>query len=129
MLLSPDTFEVIKEIPHKKEYAIWKKRLTCGEYDDLVKVLMDRISGDKILTSSWIPGSDWNGTPYQIIYEKACQGNKEHSAWFFGLILWDVMMRHPDIWSFAKSVHVKGTTYFKVDISEERRRELFFKYA
>jgi hypothetical protein len=129
MLLSPDTFEIIKEIPHKKEYEIWRSRLTAGEYDDLIKVLSDHISGDRILTSSWIPGRDWTGTPYQIIYEKACQCNQEHAAWFFGLILWDTIMRHSDIWSFAKSANVKGTTYFKVDISEERRRELFFKYA
>jgi hypothetical protein len=131
MLLSPDTFEIIKEVPHKKEFDIWKKRLSIEEYDNLLKVLNDRISGDRILTSSWIPGSDWTNTPYQIIYEKACKFDEQHAAWFFGLILWDVMMRHPDTWSFVKcsQPNIKGTTYFHVDIDETKRRELFFKYT
>jgi hypothetical protein len=105
--------------------------LTSGEYDDLLKLLSDRISGDQILTSSFIPGSDWTNTPYQIIYEKACECNEQHAAWFFGLILWDVMIRHSDTWSFVKSTqpNIKGTTYFRVQIDEARRRELFFKHV
>jgi hypothetical protein len=131
MLLSPDTFEIVKDIPYKKEFTIWKNRLTSVEYETLVTVLAERVSGQQICTSSWLPGTDWTNTPFQIIYEKACNYDEQHAAMFFGLILWDTMMRHADTWCFGKfhQNNVKGTTYFKVQIDENRRRELYFKHC
>jgi hypothetical protein len=119
MLLSLDTGKIITVIPHKREFNIWKNRLTEEEYFSLINVLTEKINSNEIHTSSWMPGTDWNNTPFQIIYEKACEENKEHSAMFFGLILWDVIMRHSECWAFGhynfkNGLEIKGTTYFKV---------------
>lgn len=116
MLFSEDMIE-IKIVPHQKEFKVWKGRLTAEEYATLQQALTDRISGEEICTSSWIPGADWRGTPYQIIYEKACLEDEQHAAFFFGLALWDAVMRHEDDWCFGKYGQngIQGTTYFKVE--------------
>lgn len=109
----------IEEVPYQNDYKIWRGRLTEDEYAQLVDVLTEKISGDSIVTSSWIPGSDWTDTPYHIIYEKACRENEMHAAMFFGLILWDAVMRHPDTWCFGKYNQkngVEGTTYFRISL-------------
>lgn len=109
-----DMLNPIREIPHRREYTIWRNRLTVDEYEALVAALTLKLDGGKVLTSSFIPGKDWTGTPYQIIYEKACAENVQHAAFFFGLIMWDAVMRHPGHWSFIKSESVQGTTYFRM---------------
>lgn len=126
MLLSPDTGKLVTTIPYKHEFNIWKKRLTEDEYNGLIDILTEKINSNEIHTSSWIPGSDWTNTPFQIIYDKACEYNEEHSAMFFGLILWDAVMRHPECWAFGhynfkNGSEIKGTTYFKVEKPAELR--------
>jgi hypothetical protein len=113
MLFSLDNLEKpIKYIPHKREYNIWKKRLT--EDESLIATLTAKMNEKDIQTSSFIPGPDWTKTPYQIIYEKACLKNEQHAAFFFGLILWDAVIRHPEKWCFKKAEPpVQGTVYFK----------------
>lgn len=110
-----DLTNPIREIPHRREYFIWRNRLTEDEYETLVATLSAKLDGGRILTSSFIPGKDWTDTPYQIIYEKACAEDVQHAAFFFGLIMWDAVMRHPDRWTFIKSESVQGTTYFRVE--------------
>jgi hypothetical protein len=45
--------------------------------------LSKKFDTNKINTSSWIPGSNWTNTPYQIIYDKACLANEHFSAQTF----------------------------------------------
>lgn len=119
MLINIDDRSPITYIPHQPEYQVWKHRLTEEEYEGLVAKLTERINSDSIHTSSWIPGSDWTGTPYQIIYEKACGEDERQAAFFFGLILWDAVMRHPDTWAMGKyniDKGILGTTYFRVEL-------------
>jgi hypothetical protein len=83
-------------------------------HDDLDK----RFSGKEVDTSSWIPGSDWTGTPFDPIWH-ACRHNDVTAALFFGLIVWQVVMDREDCWSFGKyekdGIPIKGTTYFRID--------------
>ncbi len=66
---------------------------------------------------AWIPGSDWTGTVFQPIYEKACKCNREAAAEFFGLIFWAVLLERNDVWSFGRyekdGIPIGGMTYFK----------------
>lgn len=79
---------------------------------------MDRIDDKDIETSSWIPGAEWKGTVYWPIFEKACSRNVDSAARFFGLIVWDVVMKHPDSWSFGRyeldGTPIEGMTYFRI---------------
>lgn len=120
MLINLDTLKPITFIPHQKEYDTWKKRLTSVEFDAIFEELENKISSGEIHTSSWMPGSDWSGTVYQPIFEKACLRNEESAAQFFGLILWVVMQSHPDPWGFGRyqinEIDIKGLTYFRIHI-------------
>ncbi|NTW54904.1 MAG: hypothetical protein HGB15_09155 [Chlorobaculum sp.] len=79
---------------------------------------MKRIDGDKITTAGWIPGSDWRGTPFQVIYEKSCQFSHDEAAKCFGLMVWVTISEHPDYWAFGKyelnDIPIQSMTYFKV---------------
>ena len=119
MLYSIDSGKKITRIPYLQDYKRWRSRLTDTEYDAIYKELMIQISGSKIKTSSWIPGSDWTGTVYQPIYDKACDQDVNASAKFFGLIVWHVFMEHDEWWSFGRfqlgNIPIDGLTYFRID--------------
>jgi len=69
-----------------------------------------------VLTSSFIPGSDW-GYPLYYIYE-ACNKDYDSSALFFGLLMWVAVMKNSNDWSFMKydEKNIKGMTYFRITI-------------
>ena len=119
MLYSVDTGSEITKIPHFRDYERWCSRLTDAEYNAIYDELMSRISGSEIETSSWIPGSDWTGTVFQPIYEKACNQDENAAAKFFGLILWHVVVEHDEWWSFGRfqigDIPIDGLTYFRID--------------
>ena len=119
MLWSPDSKKYIRDIPHQSFYDTCKKRLTTHEYQAAYDALSARVASDQILTSSWIPGHDWTGTPYQPIYEIACQKNEDAAARFFGLVLWHVLLDRSDAWAFGRyeknNMPIAGMTYFRLD--------------
>lgn len=118
MLYSLDSRRYIETIPHKRDYDIWRSRLTQSEYDAIMEELQSRIEGDEIVTSSWIPGADWTGTVFEPIYSKACRCDFDAAARFFGLLVWEAVLNHPDVWSFGRyekdGVPIEGLTYFKL---------------
>ena len=119
MLYSIDSGKEITRIPYLRDYKRWRSRLSDTEYDAIRKELMLQISGSEIKTSSWIPGSDWTGTVYQPIYDKACDQDVNASAKFFGLIVWRVFMDHDEWCSFGRfqlgNIPIDGLTYFRID--------------
>ena len=119
MLYSIDSGKKISRIPYLRDYERWRSRLTDAEYNAIYDELMSHITGSEIKTSSWIPGSDWTGTVYQPIYDKACSQDENASAKFFGLILWHVFMEHDECWSFGhyklNNIPIDGLTYFRID--------------
>jgi hypothetical protein len=80
-----DTSAPISHTPHEKDYKRWRARLTDGEYTAIEAELLTKIGGSEIVTSSWVPGSDWTGTPFEPIYTKACEYDEVASALCFGL--------------------------------------------
>jgi len=60
--------------------------------------LDERIAGSRIETASSIPGSNWEGTPYQPIYDKAARSNFDLAALMFGLFVWEAFERHELGW-------------------------------
>lgn len=117
MLFSLDGTE-ITSIPRKRkeDYDRWRAELSDPDYDKVVHALKAHMSGKEVEVSSFIPGSHWAGTDYQPLYE-ACGQSKQQSGWFFGLILWKVMIEHPDKWCFMNTEtatdDVLGKTYFR----------------
>lgn len=118
MLYSIENDCFVRDFPHKKDYARWRARLSDAEYRAIVDALGERIEGTEIQTSSWIPGADWSGTVFQPIYENACSEDERAAARFFGLLVWEVFLNHPDTWSFGRyekdGIPIEGLTYFKI---------------
>jgi hypothetical protein len=120
----------VTKIPHHAQFQAWKNRLSAGELQAIDVRLGQNIdekiaSGEKIVTSSWLPkdlcpgGDDWHGTPFQIIYDKACGSSWIATGQCFGLFVWEHMMNRPEKWHFMKceldSVPIAGTTYFRCE--------------
>ncbi|MHB8131960.1 MAG: hypothetical protein ACYDEX_23600 [Mobilitalea sp.] len=101
MLYTIDDVKVLK-VPHKEEYKIWKSRLSEREVNDIKDEIRNRIVGKEVNVSSWIPGSNWTGTPFQVIYQKACKENFEIAGMCFGLFVWETLMENDEKWYFIK---------------------------
>ena len=118
MLYSVDSQTYVHHIPHEPEYRTWVNCLAQDEFDAIVEELNSRVGGDEIHTSSWMPGSDWSGTVFHPIYEKACRRDEEAAGMCFGLILWQVLMERDDVWGFGRyekrGVPIEGMTYFRI---------------
>ena len=120
MLYSPDSQKYINHIPHQKEFDAWTKRLDQSELDAIVDELTKKIDGDEIHTAGWLPGSDWTGTVFAPIYDKACKSDFESAAKCFGIFVWKIIMeRQNDVWAFGKyekeGVPIESMTYFKIN--------------
>ena len=118
MLFSIDHTEQITTVPHEDEFKKWISRLSPVEMHAIKRDLNRRLNREKIVTSSWIPGHNWSGTPYLPIWDKACMRNPDAAAKCFGLILWEVVMEHPEAWAFGrysrKNIPIEGMTYFRI---------------
>ena len=107
----------IRSLPKSRlaAYRGWRSRVPDADYDRIVAELNSRIEGTRIQTSSWMPGANWEGTPFHPIY--AAVQDYELAAWFFGLIVWQVFIDRPERWYFVKPLtdgeDVRGTTYFQ----------------
>lgn len=119
MLYSIDSSKrQITTIPHAKEFAVWRSRLTPTEIDAIKAELEGKIVSAEVHTASWMPGADWSHTPFESIYVKACRLDEEAAARCFGLFVWEVFMEHPEDWSFGRfekgGVPIEGLTYFRI---------------
>jgi len=125
MLFSVDSGKYVGKMPHKSEFEFWMGKLNHNDYEKIVADLTEKIGKNDVNTSSWIPGSKWEGTVYEPIYH-ACADNKEESGKFFGLILFNLLMNIKDtVWGFGKyeknGVPIRGTTYFILSNPPEKR--------
>ena len=119
----------VSGVPHKLQFDQWKAALSAAELAAIDQALDTLISekvsaGKDIVTSSWLPkelcpggGHDWDGTPFMVIWEKACRRSWSQTGQCFGLFLWEHMMNRPERWHFMKceldGVPIAGTTYFR----------------
>lgn len=121
MIVDLNSGKEINNIPHAKHYDLIRNRLSAKEYDAIIEELNKRIdeTTGEVVTSSWIPGANWNGTAFQAIYDKAANENFDLAGLFFGLIVWVVFKERPEKWTYVKysdeESGIRGTTYFKYE--------------
>jgi hypothetical protein len=104
---------------HDWWFRRWVRLVTPAELqriEDALNHHINTVGASQIITTSWIPGSDWTGTPYEPIWW-AVQ-DWDLARFFFGLIVWSVMMKRREDWSFGrypkKVGDIIGLTYFRV---------------
>jgi hypothetical protein len=115
MLYSIDGKRVTKMV-READYAMWRRRMTDDHYARIEDALNEYAESRDNFVSSHIPGANWNGTPYQPIYD-ACNHTESGPRFMFGLILWKVMMERADEWVFYRpesdGEDVSGLRYFR----------------
>jgi len=119
MLYSIDNGKYVRHIPHKKEFDKWMAMLSKADYAKIENELNKRINMSNVNTAGWIPGHDWTGTVFEPIYH-ACGQNITHSAMFFGLIVFNLLMNRQDkVWGFGRfekdGKPIESMTYFVLD--------------
>ena len=120
-LYSIETQQMITHTPHKKEFDAWCARLSEDQLEVIRSRIRSMIDSDnsQIHTSSWMPGSNWEGTEWESIYSVACQYDANAAGLCFGFLVWEAFLEHPDVWAFGRyeidGRQIRGLTYFRVD--------------
>jgi hypothetical protein len=116
------TLEEVGRI-HDSLYRQWMADLPQADFEIIRDALNEFINTNghgEIITTSWIPGSDWTNTPYQPLYQAVGQ-DWDMARFFFGLIVWNVMLNRPGPWSFGRypryDGQIIGLTYFRIHIA------------
>ncbi|MHA6691596.1 hypothetical protein [Devosia sp. A449] len=117
MLIDMRTGAKITKVPFAKEYEAFLSRMSDSELIEIKTELNEKIRGTDIQTAGWMPGRDWKGTVFQPIYNKAARGDSSAAARCFGLIVWQVFMERPEIWTSGrfenKGEPIGSRTYFQ----------------
>lgn len=120
MLIDVDTGKIIERVPYPKQFRLLETRMTPAELEAVLSEINQRIddAGGEIATAGWLPGSDWRGTAFQAVYEKAARNDYSLAARLFGLAVWYAVMKRPERWAsgrFQKNGQDIGSrTYFRV---------------
>ncbi|WDL98491.1 hypothetical protein [Alicyclobacillus sp. ALC3] len=120
MIIDVESGKVLDTVPHAREYRVWVKLLNNkypGALDVIRSHLNDIADSNDVLTSSWIPGSDWHGTIFEPLYH-ACLQNEVQAAQFYGLVLYEVMINRHESWGYGRYTtadgrQIRGLTYFR----------------
>lgn len=121
MLINIDNDKEIDRVPGRREFDILRGRLSDDEFDAMVARINELIdeAGSEIATAGWLPGSDWRGTPFQPIYDKAAPGDFSRSAMFFGQLVWHAVMNRPERWGSGRyevnGRDIGSRTYFRLN--------------
>lgn len=130
-----DDIREIRDVGPKRreEFTYWQSLLTGVDpnAEANIRAAINAYVDDKIgrhgwtnecwFCSSFIPGSVWQGTPYQPIYVAMSERYGDEPAWnqsrlFFGLLVKDVIVHRPERWLCYKVPEdeelEKGTNYF-----------------
>ena len=75
-----------------------------------------------IVTTSWVPGTDWTGTAYQALYDAL--NDETEAAKFFGLVACECVIERcratGETWAYGHyekdGVPIKGRTYFMCNV-------------
>ena len=117
-LYSVDSQEYVDYIPHRENFERWQSRLSVSQFEAICDELRGMIDGAEIHTAGWMPGNDWTGTPWEPIYTDACNYDKVASGYCFGLFVWVMLQKHPEVWGFGRyekdGVPIRSMTYFRL---------------
>lgn len=119
-MLFPIRGKQITDIPRRRraDFNAWRDNLADSDYEavfDAINEYVDTVPPDKPFVSSFIPSAIWGDVPCQPLID-ACNQNEEYAGFFFGLIVWKVMIDHEEDWMFKpadKEDDILGTTYWR----------------
>jgi hypothetical protein len=88
-------------MPHRENYDRWIKNISKSDYQKISDTLNSQFDSTEVNVSSLIPGGNWKGTVWEPI-SNACDNDRIASSCFFGLIVFDIIMKRKDVWGIDK---------------------------
>lgn len=119
MLFDIPSEKPITRLPHAREFLAWTSRLTQTQFDAILDELDRKIDTGEIHTAGWMPGKVWTGTPFQAIYEDACNEQDNLAGMCFGQFVFLAMMDRSEAWACGRyekdGLPIQSLTYFRID--------------
>jgi hypothetical protein len=111
----------VTSVPFQREFRYWKSNLTTTEIAAIKAQIHQVLDDGDVHTTSWMPGSNWGGTPFDPIYWKGTKRDVIAAAKCFGLFVWEcVLEREDEAWGsghYEKDGYpIKGRTYFRLGV-------------
>jgi len=116
--------------PFQRELTFWKPKIGLPNIDAAKAEIHRMLSSGEVHTTSWMPGRDWTGTPFDPIYW-ALQ-DEILAAKCFGLLVMECVLERsngmalefavpmPEDWGsghYEKDGYpIKGRTYFRLGV-------------
>jgi hypothetical protein len=103
-------------IIHQIDYDRWRANLNDTDWEGIIKAVHQVMDRGNVFKSSYLPGSDWTGTPYEPIWF-AVGEDFDQARLFFGLLVWEAVWLHSEEWHFVRQDDINdeptGMTYFR----------------
>jgi hypothetical protein len=91
----------VRSVPFQREFRYWKSNLTGAEIAAIKARIHQMLDEGDVHTTSWMPGSDWGGTPFDPIYWRGTKQDVIAAAKCFGLFVWESVLGPVEIWDSA----------------------------
>jgi hypothetical protein len=109
----------VTQVPFQSEFNFWKSRMKATDIAAIKADIHFALSSGEVHTTSWMPGPDWTGTPYDAIYWDGTKQDHVAAAKCFGLFVMEcVLEREAENWGsghYEKDGYpIKGRTYFRL---------------
>ncbi len=117
MSLFTESRREITGVTHREFFERHYQRLSRQQQDEINDEIDRVLDSGRIHTTSWIPGPDWTGKPYQAIYDVACEEDWHKARLLYGLIFMQRVIEREDSWFCGRypqrEDEIIGLTYWK----------------
>jgi hypothetical protein len=117
-ILSIETKKPITRQPHADVWRLITDRLPPETINNILAAIDAKIGDEEeVKVAAWMPGKNWEETPFQPIYEIAALHDHDLSARMFGLLAWEAFRRRSDEWFTTTTIFpgrdVENRVYFR----------------
>jgi hypothetical protein len=110
----------VTAVYYQSEFRRWKRNMTAAEIAAVRDEIHRMLDSGPIHTTSWMPGSDWSGTPFDPIYWKGTRQDNVAAAKCFGFFVMECILEREEPWGFGHyekdGIPIKGRTYFRLGL-------------
>jgi hypothetical protein len=108
--------KIIDSIPHIESFELIQMTLTEQEIQSIEDEINTKLDKVNIVNAGFMPGSDWRGTPFQVLFDRTADKNFRFASLLFGLMVWVTIQKREDLWSFGNyHPYDLAKTYFRID--------------
>lgn len=105
------------KVPHYDKFLYYYKKLDKVKLDLIIEHLNSIVESEEVFNSSYLPPKHWKGSVFYPIYELI--QDEQTSAFFYGQLLWKIIMDDDKKWMFQQADNTLGKIYFLVKHPEQ----------